>query len=582
MFLTKFIIYLFFINNLNNVVYVKSTHTHTHTRFWLKCLILSLTTFLFIGCAEDEFVKPSEEVINHTDDDSPVLEKINYNQFINQSYFSEAQKQGSFGKATHSTDSTGYYDVSLEKINQVTKDQTISYTFLIDGKMDESSAFENFMIKEDPNGNLSYYIIAYTENASGSLFPYSAVTKPIDESDMEYTTNAIRLKVMPIDGGEGGGGNPSPPNTGGTRHYPYNCDGTVIMYYETVTLCQCADHLPSVCPGCDDWYDVQIRYYLCEEDDDGDWGWTPPSEPTPPTGGGGGGGGGDQDESPTITSPNHNLTPQDPEECPDLEGDLDGNCSIDDYEACLLEGYNQEVCDCVSQSFNIAECQENENCQSLKELTQTDELSANILPVVNELRNKTSLDVEYSVHFEKNITYSDGEYEYVSQEGIEEGISLNKSYFRSGTRIFGQIHTHPAGTQPIFSWSDVARMKDLFDGLNSDFTKGDIFMMIVNHDGSVYAMKIDNFDILSSAVQDDLDNADGVDNDEKEENLMVKIKDLYADNSENLEAAFLNRFKNFGVSLYKATDQNLNNWEKLELQNPNDINSTVNPTLCNE
>lgn len=125
-------------------------------------------------------------------------------------------------------------------------------------------------------------------------------------------------------------------------------------------------------------------------------------------------------------------------------------------------------------------------------------------------------------------------------------------------------------------------MKDLFDGLNSDFTKGDIFMMIVNYDGSVYAMKIDNFDLLSSAVQDDLDNADGVDNDEKEENLMVKIKDLYADNSENLEAAFLNRFKDFGVSLYKATDQNLNNWEKLELQNPNDINSTVNPTLCNE
>ncbi|MDN6317964.1 MAG: hypothetical protein L0J59_10895 [Lactococcus lactis] len=550
-----------------------------------------MTTFLFIGCAEDEFVKPSEEVINHTDDDSPVLEKINYNQFINQSYFSEAQKQASFGKSTYSTDSTGYYDVSLEKINQVTKDQTISYTFLINGKMNESSAFENFMIKEDQNGNLSYYIITYTENASEFSFPYNSVIKPIDESDIEYTTNAIRLKVMPID------------DTGGSN----GCEQII----ETILQCDSYGvHRPKYCcqhqggvHGCGDippcsevcsgtTIYTMIDYSNCNDggsgdegggdEGGGDDGWTPPSdpnpsEPTPPTGGGG-----DQDESPTITSPNHNFTPQDPEECPDLEGDLDGNCSIDDYEACLLEGYNQEVCDCVSQSFNIAECQENENCQSLKELTQTDELSANILPVVNELRNKTSLEVEYSVHFEKNITYSDGEYEYVSQEGIEEGISLNKSYFRSGTRVFGQIHTHPAGTQPIFSWSDVARMKDLFDGLNSDFTKGDIFMMIVNHDGSVYAMKIDNFDLLSSAVQDDLDNADGVDYDAIEENLMVKIIDLYADNSGNLEAAFLNRFKNFGVSLYRATDQNLNNWEKLELQNPNDINSTVNPTLCNE
>lgn len=105
--------------------------------------------------------------------------------------------------------------------------------------------------------------------------------------------------------------------------------------------------------------------------------------------------------------------------------------------------------------------------------------------------------------------------------------------------------------------------------------------MIVNHDGSVYTIKIDDIQILSQAVQDDFENTKGRDDDKKEKNLNKKMKHLYHENQDNLEGAFLNRFKDFGISLYKATDQNLSNWEKLELQDPNDKDSTVNSQTCN-
>lgn len=300
-------------------------------------------SFLILGCTEDEFINSNSEDAHQVDNGLPTLEKVSFDQFLSTSNFEASYEfQDQSTTTTQSTNDSNYYDVSLDKINQVSKGQTISYTFLIEGKIDDSSAFDNFMIKEDPNGDLSYYIIAYTENASGSSFPYSAVTKPIDESDMEYTTNAIRLKVMPIDEGGGGSGDEDLPSSPvGSPYYPYNCDGTVIMYYATVSLCNCCNHLPRECNGCDKgWHDVVVPYYYCESHDDGgenngggndggsgdgNDGGTPPA-----------GGGGDSQESPTISSPNHDITVEDPEDCPGLEGDLNGDCILDYFEAFVL------------------------------------------------------------------------------------------------------------------------------------------------------------------------------------------------------------------------------------------------------
>ncbi|HTO35519.1 MAG TPA: hypothetical protein VLZ72_04730 [Flavobacterium sp.] len=49
-------------------------------------------------------------------------------------------------------------------------------------------------------------------------------------------------------------------------------------------------------------------------------------------------------------------------------------------------------------------------------------------------------------------------------------------------------------------------------------------------------------------------------------------------NKDGLEKGFLKRFATYGVSIYKASDENLTNWDKLELGNNN---QTVNKVSCN-
>jgi len=221
-----------------------------------------------------------------------------------------------------------------------------------------------------------------------------------------------------------------------------------------------------------------------------------------------------------------------------------------------------------------------EHCESLKKLTETDSLSANIKPIVDSLRTKTSENKEYSANFEKNINFG-LEYNYLHESGILEGASRTESILLTGTRMYGQIHTHPDKTQSMFSWSDVSRIKDIYNGLNNGFDKKDIFIMIINHNGSVYTIKIDDFQKLSQAIQDDLNDTKGKDDEKKEKKLNREMKYLYNENQDNLEGVFLNKFKDFGISLYKATDQNLSNWNKLDLEDPNDEDSTVNSKTCN-
>ncbi len=70
--------------------------------------------------------------------------------------------------------------------------------------------------------------------------------------------------------------------------------------------------------------------------------------------GGGGTGSGDGNTIPTtpvVGIKNEN------EPCnPPPNGDLNGDCILDYYEACLLNGYSQEVCECASAGESIAVC----------------------------------------------------------------------------------------------------------------------------------------------------------------------------------------------------------------------------------
>jgi hypothetical protein len=94
------------------------------------------------------------------------------------------------------------------------------------------------------------------------------------------------------------------------------------------------------------------------------------------------------------------------------------------------------------------------NCNPLNKLSQSDELSADINPLVQELRTKVSEDKEYSVNFKKDISFGE-ERSFSNPDGIIEGESKTVSTVYWGIQQFGVIHTHPEGTIYMFSWRDV-------------------------------------------------------------------------------------------------------------------------------
>lgn len=95
-----------------------------------------------------------------------------------------------------------------------------------------------------------------------------------------------------------------------------------------------------------------------------------------------------------------------------------------------------------------------------------------------------------------------------------------------------------------------------------------------------YTLKINNFSTLDAAVNNDWANARGSNDDKKKKTLQKRLKDKYKRDS-NIERVFLKEFSAYGISIYKAADQEISNWKKLELENPNSNNSEIIETPCN-
>ncbi|MDY0090819.1 MAG: hypothetical protein RBR78_10710 [Flavobacteriaceae bacterium] len=232
------------------------------------------------------------------------------------------------------------------------------------------------------------------------------------------------------------------------------------------------------------------------------------------------------------------------------------------------------------------------NCITLNELTQTDSLSANIKPIVGDLREKVTLDKEWSACFKRSVAYS-GDYAIQMDDvGITEGPSRTRSRLMYGWPYVGQIHTHPVGTYAMFSWLDLARLRDIYKDAPNIYTnttdnQSHVFIMIVCHNGAVYSLKVDDYEKLNSKINNDLARAKSTSLNqeektrEKEDYIEEGLEKYYRKNKNNLEKSFLQKYGNYGISLYKATDENLTSWEKLELDNPNSDNPVVVPKPCN-
>ena len=243
----------------------------------------------------------------------------------------------------------------------------------------------------------------------------------------------------------------------------------------------------------------------------------------------------------------------------------DGSCTLQLYWA-----YTETTSE-IEQPIEITN---DDPCKSLKKLLQPSEPThIDIKPYINDLKTKTALKNEWSINFKKNPT--GGEiFEIADSRGVIEGPSPIKSHLTAGTRWFGQIHTHPEGTTQMFSWLDLRGLKDLYNDASTPF-KGDVFISIVNHNESVYAIKVNNLQALTTALQTDWDNAKGNTDKKKETFIRDELRNKYAENN-NLEQTFLNKYSNHGISLFKATNT-LDNWKQLTL----DTNQNVTETPCN-
>lgn len=223
-------------------------------------------------------------------------------------------------------------------------------------------------------------------------------------------------------------------------------------------------------------------------------------------------------------------------------------------------------------------------CTTLKDLLKTDNLSANIKPVIQSLWHKRYAKKEWYQQFEKKFV--DGNYKtYKQPGGIQEGISINKCEIDIGGFIIGVIHLHPYKTQPMFSWQDLRSMRNLYNEA-TPFLRKDVFSIIVGIEGSVYALKINDYEAFNAKINSDWDTAKGNNDDRKIYNLNKEIQRKYK-LSTNLERTFLQEFENYGVSLYKATgnlltpsSSNLSNFKKLELEDDS-TSSNVIPVPCN-
>ncbi|MDR6966490.1 hypothetical protein J2X31_000483 [Flavobacterium arsenatis] len=407
----------------------------------------------------------------------------------------------------------------------ITTESVISYTFHISRENDtveNSDSFENLIV-----------LIDSLETAKAYIIKYNLLSEPIYVSQHDSYTIDAETELTPINF-----------NDTQARISYTSSDGCTVM-----TLMCPYDHPHPAGGGC-----------LAE--DRGDLYWSADSSNC--SGGGGGSSG---------STGNPGSTPGNGNSNPGTSGGGNSNSGSGSGAGSPLVTTPVGVIPKITS--------ESIKCATLKALTKTDSLSANIKPLVDQLRTKTNLDKEWYCTFKRSLAYSGEQYKtYDFPEGIKEGGGIDEAKLYLHPSFMGQIHTHPLSRYAMFSWTDLKALRDLYHNAGNH-NKQDVFLMIVCHNGAVYSLKVDNFNALNVKINNDWATAKGTNDDRKRKYLDSEIEKEYTKDRNNLERVFLKEFKDFGISIYKASDDNLTNWNKLELNDPNSNNSTIKSTPCN-
>ena len=186
---------------------------------------------------------------------------------------------------------------------------------------------------------------------------------------------------------------------------------------------------------------------------------------------------------------------------------------------------------------------------------------------VKARNNNKESGVEVQMRMNADETYRNEFNRIDSPDKFSVGLSTGDMYI-------GGIHSHPSDGYAMFSFQDVRFLLNAYDGASSS-RKSDVFNMVVCKDDNgvtnTYTIKVDNIENLRKKVNS-VWNADKYASyttiDDRIKAIQRDQAKVYEKSNGELEKSFLEQFKDFGISIYKA-DESLSSFSKLTLNSLN-------------
>lgn len=237
----------------------------------------------------------------------------------------------------------------------------------------------------------------------------------------------------------------------------------------------------------------------------------------------------------------------------------------------------------ICRTGNCIEADIETPCDKLNELFDSSPGKPNLKPILVALQGTLPQNGENGRTLKKTET---------GQFGAPSIPATNNNAINGpvGLLIFGEIHTHPFqgphAAYPMFSWTDVHRLLEIYDH-TAVYNQPDVVVMLVTQDDAgvnqVYSLVIDDVIAYKNMINQKLNELNLLlPYERKLDKLNEVLGDRYFSDN-NYERAFLEHFADFNVSLYKA-DSSLTNWEKLSLAQPissTPASNTTTSTPCN-
>lgn len=422
-----------------------------------------------------------------------------------------------------------------------------SYTFYINRNI-ENVYLENLVISLEEDGSYKSYIVRY--NISGQEF------QDMKNNIYVETNNRVSLEIINDDNFINGLSNKIiyTPCVTGTNKY-WKCSHGVAGH-------MAGNPGPPRCTADSFSYVIDVQWGLCASDDGSDDGIS--------SGGDGGSGSGTSD---TGTGSNYDGS----------DGAIHGNGANAVTTAPALDLEEEEA--------------EEDPCENLKNLSKPDKY--NINPIIDLLKDKVRNQAkkEWGTEFIRTNYFNSTAGSVVNystnfREGDNYDITLTTGEETNALghiiRYVGGIHSHPIDGYSMFSWGDLRSLLLMYDNMLSNSYKPQVSLLLVcyNHADPtkphVYAIKVENIEALRNKINEEWNKAayNGITDDAKKvKRINDKFGEKYEKNKNDLERFFLQNFKDFGVSLYKAEDD-MSNWNKKSLGSGTGSTQTIDTTPC--